>query len=219
MIATLTLAAVSCDTGGLGGKGPGATGWRGWVPVAKAASVTADGGWKGGKGQKTSRYAMYSFKMRSSSLEVQREINAQIRLMNQRLERQIMEQKRVLIEDHLMDEAHRADRECLRQEFEARKRRDPKWIEKQLYKEAIAADRLLMVQEFEAREVARGVDLEELYGREECLVEKNHACFMTAPLKITVARGGPIAKKHKRIHFKMSGHKRWACDRLGLLPN
>jgi len=25
--------------------------------------------------------------------------------------------------------------------------------------------------------------------------------------------------KHKRIRFKMSGHKPWACDRLGFLPN
>lgn len=25
--------------------------------------------------------------------------------------------------------------------------------------------------------------------------------------------------KHKRIRFKMSGHKRWACDWLGFLPN
>jgi len=30
----------------------------------------------------------------------------------------------------------------------------------------------------------------------------------------------PIAKlQHHRIRFKMSGHKRWACDRLGFLPN
>ena len=25
--------------------------------------------------------------------------------------------------------------------------------------------------------------------------------------------------KHKRIRFKMRGHKRWACDWLGFLPN
>ena len=131
--------------------------------------------------------------------------------------------ERLRIETRLIKDARRADNELAMQEFEMQQRRHPKfgrkWIENRLLREAREADRLLMVQEFEAREVARGVDLEELYGREECLVEKNHACFMTAPLKITVARGGPIAKKHKRIRFKMSGHKRWACDRLGFLPN
>jgi hypothetical protein len=39
-------------------------------------------------------------------------------------------------------------------------------------------------------------------------------------LSLSAQRPIGIAKlRHHRIRFKMSGHKRWACDRLGLLPN
>ena len=211
----------------LAGRCPGATGWRGRVPVAKVASVTADGGWKGGKGQKTSRHTMSS--AYNQMLNVYRHMHRMHAYHTEEFTRhydrfeQGRSEERLRIEARLTWEAKQADRLQSMEEFEMQQRRHPKfgrkWIENRLLREAREADRLLMVQEFEAREVARGVDLEELYGREECLVGKNHACFMTAPLKITVARGGPIAKKHKRIRFKMSGHKRWACDRLGFLPN
>ena len=141
--------------------------------------------------------------------------NAMMRLENERLKRQIMEQKRVITENRLIHEARRADRECWQQEFEARKRRDPEWIEKQLYKEAIAADREI----FEAQEAARGVDLVESYKRERRLSSGNQVCFITGPFKLIVARNMPIAKKHHYVRLKMGGQKPVTCDRLGLLPN
>jgi len=57
------------------------------------------------------------------------------------------------------------------------------------------------------------------YVEEVSLESQKHACFMIAPLKMIVARGSPIAKKHRRVRFKMSGQKPVTCDRLGLLPN
>lgn len=130
---------------------------------------------------------------------------------------------RLRIEARLIEDARRTDKERSWQEFEMRQRRHPetgrKWIENQLIGEARAADRLLMIQEFEAREAARGVNLEELYKRENDLQSKSFTCFTTAPLKITVARGGPIAKKHHRVRLKMGGQKPVACDQLGFLPN
>lgn len=130
-------------------------------------------------------------------------------------------EERLRIEPRLTKEAEQADHLLSMQEFEMRKRRDPKfgrkWIETQLLTEAREADRLIEVQEFEARAVARGVDLEELYKRERRLSSENQACFITGPFKLIVTRNMPIAKKHHYVRLKMGGQKPVTCDRLGFL--
>ena len=71
----------------LAGRCPGATGWRGQVPVAKVASVTAEGGWKGGKGQKTSRHAMSIEANCRAELRLQN-LREKARIENERKERE-----------------------------------------------------------------------------------------------------------------------------------